>query len=140
VNPNVAERTPRVLFVCAGNTCRSVLAEYLGRQMFGEEVVFESAGINPQPATDAANALHTLNKNFGIDASGHTPRNVRELDLNQYLIIVLDKSAVEIVEALGPRSSKVKLWNIRDPWGGDLTEYDHASLEIKKKFVRLKAS
>ena len=51
---------PHVLFVCTGNTCRSVLAEYLGRELFGGTVMFESAGIQPQSATDAENAIGLL--------------------------------------------------------------------------------
>jgi protein-tyrosine-phosphatase len=130
-----------VLFVCTGNTCRSVFAEYLGRHVFGDAVVFESAGIRPQPATEAENAVYTLKKSFDIDASNHVPRDVRTLDLTAYdLIIALEKSAVKVVEDLGVPTSKVKLWKVRDPWGHDLTEYDRASLEIKRKILQLKAS
>jgi protein-tyrosine-phosphatase len=132
---------PNVLFVCTGNTCRSVLAEYLGRQVFGDSVAFESAGIRPQPASDAENAIFTLRNNFGIDASGHVPRNIRTLNIADYdLIIALDKTAVRVVEDMGARPSLVKVWKVRDPWGPDLTEYDRASLEIKTKLVQLKAS
>lgn len=81
-----------VLFVCTGNTCRSVFAGYLGRDLFGEAVAFESAASLPQKATDAANAIYTLKKNFNIDASGHVPKDVRTLNLADYeLIIALDK-------------------------------------------------
>lgn len=132
---------PRVLFVCTGNTCRSVLAEYLGRHVFGDAVAFESAGIRPQRAADAENAVYTLKKNFGIDASGHVPRDVRTLDLRHYnLIIALEKDAAKFVQGLGASASKVKLWKVRDPWGPDLAEYERTSIEIKKKLVQLKAS
>jgi protein-tyrosine-phosphatase len=59
---------PRVLFVCIGNTCRSVLAEYLANGCFAGNVLFESAGLRPQLARDAENAIFTLHKNFDIDA------------------------------------------------------------------------
>jgi protein-tyrosine-phosphatase len=134
--------TARVLFVCTGNTCRSVFAEYIGRHVFGSSVVFESAGISPQPAADAENAVFMLRRNFNIDASGHVLRDVGSLDLTAYTVIIaLEKSIAEhLVEELGAPTSKVKLWKIRDPWGGDLSEYDRASLEIMGEILKLKAS
>ncbi len=131
----------RVLFVCTGNTCRSVLAEYLARDSFGGAVMFESAGISPQPAGDAENAVYTLRKNFNIDASKHQPRDVCSLDLTAYnLIIALDKRAEKVVLEMGAPASSVKVWKIQDPYGDDLTEYDQACLEIKRKIVQLKRS
>lgn len=131
----------RVLFVCTGNTCRSVFAEYLGRQVFGDSAAFESAGISPQSAVDALNAIFTLKNTFGIDASNHVPRDVRSLNMADYdLIIALEKSAAAVAERLGAPPSRLKLWNVRDPWGGDLAEYDRRALEIKKKLAQLKTS
>lgn len=132
---------PRVLFVCTGNTCRSVLAEYLGRQMFGKAVMFESAGIKPQPAKDADNAVFTLRQDFNIDAAGHVPRDVRAVELTRFsLIIALDKEAAKVVSGLGAQESILKLWKVRDPYGDDLTAYNRAGLEIMKRLKQLKAS
>jgi hypothetical protein len=50
-------REPSILFACAGNTCRSVMAEHLAGKLFGDSVIFESAGIRPQSPTNASNAL-----------------------------------------------------------------------------------
>ncbi len=131
----------RVLFACTGNTCRSVFAEYLARDAFGDTVTFESAGITPQEARDADNAVYTLKKNFNIDASKHIPRDIRLLDLTQYiLIIAFEKRVASLVRDLGVPASKVKLWKVDDPWGPDLTQYDKASLEIKPKVLQLKGS
>jgi len=134
--------TDRVLFVCTGNTCRSVFAEYIARDLFDDAVLFESAGFAPQAATDARNAIDTLKLNFGIDAANHVPRDVRSLDLGLYcLIIALDKKVAKmLVQELGVAESKVKLWNVKDPWGPDLAEYDRCSLEIKKRVLKLRAS
>ena len=103
--------------------------------------MFESAGISPQPGGDAENAVYTLRKNFNIDASKHQPRDVRSLDLTAYnLIIALEKRAEKVVLEMGAPASRVKVWKIEDPYGDDLTEYDQASLEIKRKIVQLKRS
>jgi len=103
--------------------------------------MFESAGIKPQLASDAQNAIFTLKHTFDIDASRHIPRDIRSLKMADYdLIIALDKRAANAAASLGVASLKVKLWTVRDPWGGDLAEYDRTGLEIKKKLVQLKAS
>ena len=128
-----------VLFVCTGNTCRSVLAEYLGRRFYGDAFTFESAGIRPQSAADASNAVHTLRNTFGIDASGHQPRDVRSLDIDSFdLVIAIENNAAVVVRELGLSESKLQVWPIRDPWGGDLAEYEEVALDIRKRLATLK--
>jgi protein-tyrosine-phosphatase len=116
--------------------------EYIARALFDNAVLFESAGVAPQVAADAKNAIDTLRRNYGIDAANHVPRDVRTLDLELYsLIIALDKRvAKKLVQELCAPESKVKLWNVKDPWGDDLSEYDACSLEVKKKVLQLRKS
>jgi protein-tyrosine-phosphatase len=129
----------KVLFVCTGNTCRSVLAEYLGRRFCGDVFTFESAGIRPQRASDADNAVHILKNTFRIDASWHRPRDVRQVDLTRFdLVIAIENNAAAVVRELGVPESRLQVWPIRDPWGGDLTEYEETALEIRKRLAKLK--
>jgi protein-tyrosine-phosphatase len=129
----------RILFVCTGNTCRSVLAEYLGRRFCGQVFSFESAGIRPQRSQEAENAVLILRSTFGIDASAHEPRDVRKLDLNSFdLVIAIEKNAAAVVRELGVPDSKLQVWPIHDPWGGDLTEYEQTALDIRKRLAQLK--
>jgi protein-tyrosine-phosphatase len=131
----------RVLFVCVGNTCRSVFAEYLGPAVFGQGVVFESAGIQPGLAADAENAVYSLKANFDVDASRHVPRDVRSLDLTGYdLVIALDQSAVKVLRDAALPEARLRFWKVKDPWGGDLTEYDRAAIDIKRRLFQLKAA
>jgi protein-tyrosine-phosphatase len=128
----------RVLFVCTGNTCRSVFAEYLGRKFCSPGLAFESAGIQPQRAPDASNAVFVLRQTFGIDASEHQPRDVRGLNLNLFdRIVAIENNAATVVRTLGVPESKLEVWPIQDPWGGDLTEYERVALDIRKRLVRL---
>jgi protein-tyrosine-phosphatase len=128
----------RVLFVCTGNTCRSVLAEFLGRRFCSQAFAFESAGIRPQEAADAQNAIATLRSTFQIDASSHQPRNVRDLDLGEFdLVIAFERNVAEVVRGLGVPESRLKVWPVPDPWGGNLAEYDDAALEIRRRLAAL---
>lgn len=92
----------RVLFVCTGSTCRSVMAEYLGRRFHGDVLAFESAGITPQQAKDAENAVFTLRNTFGTDASAHQSRDLRALNLTVFdMVIAIGQNAAEVLSELG---------------------------------------
>ena len=78
----------KILLVCTGNTCRSVIAEHLTRRRFGESVDVQSAGIRPQQPEDAANAIETLKTYFGLDASRHMPRGVNTFRLEEFDYLV----------------------------------------------------
>jgi protein-tyrosine-phosphatase len=125
-----------VLFVCTGNTCRSVLAEYLGRRFGGDRFAFESAGIQPQVAADAANAVATLRSTFSIDASAHQPRDVRHVDLGSFdTVIAFERPVADVVRGLGVPDSRLQVWNVQDPWGANPNEYDEAALDIRRRLA-----
>jgi protein-tyrosine phosphatase len=68
-------KTP--LFICYANCCRSVLAYYLYRHLYADDPAF-SAGLDMGECINDR-ALRML-RHWGIDASGHCPRQVdREL-------------------------------------------------------------
>ena len=66
----LSPETPRfkVLFLCTGNSARSILAEYLLRKMAGNRFDVYSAGANPKPAPHLM-AIEMLRNVFGVDAS-----------------------------------------------------------------------
>lgn len=108
----------RVLFVCTGNTCRSVLAEYIARHRFGSLVESASAGIRPQEREHAASAVETL-RDFGIDASAHRPRGLEEVDPSQFDRVVAMEPFVSKKFREGFPSfpkDKLTIWRVNDPW------------------------
>lgn len=130
----------RVLFVCVGNICRSVFAEYLARSVFSNDIRFESAGIRPQSAPDW-HTTDSLIVNFSIDASEHVPRDVRRLDLDKYdLVVALDPAAANQLKDMGVAASTLILWNVSDPWGGDLAEYERTALDVERRLRELHAT
>lgn len=127
---------PTVLFVCMGNTCRSVMAEALTRRRFGKNVDVSSAGFRPQRPADARNAIDTLKAEFGLDASCHVPRDIRSLNLAAYdHIIAMDKHVAKTLKTLTSREFLV--WQIADPDGYDLSVYRQCALRINQKVARL---
>jgi protein-tyrosine-phosphatase len=108
----------RILFVCTGNTCRSVFAEYIARHRFGDVIEAASVGVRPQTAVDAASAIETL-KELGIDASGHQPRGLDEVDPEAFdRVVTLEPYVARKFKAKFPCFPEDRLtkWNINDPW------------------------
>ncbi len=112
------------------------MAEALARRRFGDSIRVSSAGLRPQQAADAKNAIDTLKFEFGHDASGHVPRDVRDLDLDVFdYVIAMDKAIAKQVKTL--TQSDIIVWQIDDPWGDDLYEYKQCALRIMQQVSRL---
>jgi len=131
----------RVIFVDVGNTCRSLMAEVLARERFRDFVYASSAGTQPGTRADAQNAIETLRLEFGIDVSGHLPRDVHDIDLRDFdYVIAIDddrgpKKVAQELRKLIPR--EIIEWRIRDPFGrGD--EYKPCALKIIRELGCLK--
>lgn len=112
----------RLLFVCAGNTCRSPIAAALA-ESFVPEVVVQSAGLMPGYGI-ADNAISVVKEMTGLDISDHRPCDVAELDLTGFdCIVALDHMVAEdLAPALPPHVTLV-VWDVSDPYGGSLDQY-----------------
>jgi four helix bundle protein len=128
-----------VLFVCAGNTCRSVIAEYVGRRLLSGLVDTASAGIRPQKPEDTAEACFALRR-LGFNVAVHRPRGVNECEpLDSYAAVVaMDDSVAKEFRRLWPSRKDLITWTIADPWGGGDGAYEKCANEIAIKIHELK--
>src|SRR5262245_7253385 len=76
----------RVLFVCVGNTGRSVMAERLLRRAAGDRYEAASAGAHPGSRIGPG-VLEALAE-LGIDASDHVPRTLDAVALDRADVVV----------------------------------------------------
>jgi protein-tyrosine-phosphatase len=129
-----------VLFVCSGNTCRSVIAEYVGRRLLSGLVDTASAGIRPQKPDDTAEACFVLRR-LGFNVAVHTPRGLNACEsLDSYAAVVaMDNSVAKEVRRLWPSGEDLITWAISDPWGGDDDAYKKCANEIAMKIHELKS-
>ena len=79
--PTLPPAVSEVLFVCTGNSCRSVMAEFLFKKLAGEKglkIRAYSAGIAAAHGRGASFETVEALKLEGIDARGHASRMVHE--------------------------------------------------------------
>ena len=118
-----------MVFVCEGNSCRSVMAEALAKHVLGAQLRVQSAGTDPEAMYDSQNASMTLQSMFGLSVRGHRQTNVRDLDLDKYTyVIAMDSAIAKSLAKLTRRS--IVTWSIQDPWGRDPVEYHQCALKI----------
>jgi protein-tyrosine-phosphatase len=126
----------RILFVCAGSTCRSPMAAALAADVLPDAAV-ESAAWPPGEGV-AHHAVSVIKEMTGRDISDHTPRDVSGVDLSTFdQVIVLDQ---HVATELGvPRDATVETWAVEDPFGGVLDDYrrcaENLRVRIAEKFI-----
>jgi protein-tyrosine-phosphatase len=123
----------RVLFVCAGNTCRSPMAAELAR---AKTLSADSAGLecgNGLPA--AANAVTVMHER-GLDLSMHRSKDVDQVDLGDFdVVVALTPSISKSLARLGP--ARLVTWNVEDPYGCSVDRYREVADEIERHLIKL---
>ena len=110
----VKKRPASVLFVCALNSIRSPMAEYLTRDIFGNEIYVESAGVqagNRDPFVEAVMAEK------GIKLGSHMPSTLDEL-ADTYFDLIITLSPVahhQVLEMTRSQAVDVEYWPTFEP-------------------------
>jgi protein-tyrosine phosphatase len=131
------QRPHRILFVCMGNICRSPMASVMAQHMFGEQIAAESAGIIPVYGTATPEAVAVMREQ-GLNLSGHRSRSVHHIDLDPFDVIVALTPSIGARLPPVDQPERVVVWDIDDPYGGDLATYRSCAAAIKEKLKTLR--
>ena len=145
-----------ILFVCTGNSCRSVMGEYLLRNLLKgrDDVDIRSAGTGVFLQSSASQETISVLREEGIDASRHIAQPINNLLLKKADLIfaltrthrqqILERapSVEQRVYLLGefassPSSFQTDL-DIPDPIGGTHEEYERCKAVIKNTVMKIK--
>lgn len=126
-------RRPKVAFLCVHNSCRSQMAEALGKKL--AEDVFESFSAGTQPgARINPDAVRLMKQVWGID-----------MEQTQYNKSLSQLPEIDIVVTMGcnvqcptfPCSHRED-WGLEDPSGKADSEFLAVMAQIEKKVLDLK--
>lgn len=129
----------RLLFVCAGNTCRSPMAKALAVRLFGDNVYVESVGIDTASGLYATPEAIQVLAEEGIDLSSHRSLNISELKFSQWDIIVAmtPRIAANIVASNIISAEHLIEWNVVDPYGQGIEAYRRCITTLSKLLPNL---
>ena len=128
----MTEKT-KVAFICVHNSCRSQIAEALGKKLKREEIDFYSAGTELVPQINQ-DAVRLMKEIHGID-----------MEESQYSKLIDDLPEVDYVISMGcnvvcpilPFKHKKYDWGIEDPTGKSDEEFVKVIEEIEGKLKDL---
>jgi arsenate reductase len=125
---------PKVLFICLGNSCRSIMAEALARHRCGDRWHAASAGLSPLGFV-APETLKVLAE-IGVSPAGLYSKGLHEIDLREYRLVI--NLSGHSLPGLVPAEVAAGVRNcpVPDPYGCGLEVYRRSRDAIDQAIIR----
>ena len=129
------KRKKKVAFICVHNSCRSQIAEALGKYLASDVFESYSAGTQTKPQINQ-DAVRIMKKMYGID-----------MEKNQYSKLISEIPKPDIAISMGCNvgcpfigRSFDDYWGLDDPTGKSDEKFEIVIKEIERKIIELKES
>lgn len=126
-------RKPKVAFVCVHNSCRSQIAEALGKLLASEVFESYSAGTETKPRINS-DAVRLMKQLYGVD-----------MEQSQYSKLLGELPAVDVVVTMGCNVQCPSLpcrrredWGLEDPTGRGDEAFCQTIARIREKVEDLR--
>lgn len=147
----MTHRQRQLLFVCAGNMCRSPMAEHLLRRYLGPQSPWSvsSAGLATAPGLAASLPAIEALAEKKVDLAPHRSRCLTHdmVDAAELIVVMTQSQAAEIRRRFPEAGNRVRLLtsfksasqgeDICDPIGGDMGTYRRIRDEIDEALLDL---
>lgn len=125
---------PKVAFVCTHNSCRSQIAEALGRTLAADTFESYSAGTELKDSINP-DAQRLMIERYGIDMEGDGQRNKLVSEIPTPDVVIFMGCEVRCPSIPSEYSED---WGITDPTGKEDDEFEKAIDEIEQRVMMLK--
>ena len=129
-------RKKKVAFICVHNSCRSQIAEALGKHLAGDVFDSFSAGTETKPQINQ-DAVRLMKEIYGIDmeANGQRSKLISEIpEVDMAISMGCNVGCPFIGRAFDDN------WGLEDPTGKSDEEFNLVIGQIEKKILELKES
>lgn len=123
----------KVAFICVHNSCRSQIAEALGKHLAADEFDFYSAGTETKPQINQ-DAVRIMKEMYGIDMEAN----------GQYSKLISDIPDIDIAISMGCNVGCPFIgrefddnWGIDDPTGKSDDDFKLVIKQIEQKIMQL---
>lgn len=119
-----------VLFICLGNSCRSIMAEALARHLYPGEVKAASAGIHPLGFV--TEETFQVLAEMGIATQGLWSKGFEEVNLSEFPLVINLTSYPLDSHLPGDLPGRIINYPVTDPFGGPLGLYRETRDSIRR--------